>query len=163
MDEKNEVRIDVKESKVKSGVKGEVKNNQGNWVDFMQMVEKIMIEKYGETLVDHAHNPRNYGRMEDANIHVAHSGKGHDTVEIWLKVVNDTIEKISFKLNGCEMTKAATSMVTELAKGKKLADALQITPIQVRDALGRLPENHDHCAYLAVDALHEAIKSAQDL
>lgn len=153
MDEKNEVKNDKN---------NDVKNNQGNWVDFMQMVEKIMIEKYGETLVDHAHNPRNYGRMEDANVHVAHSGKSHDTVEIWLKIVNDTIEKISFKLDGCEMTKAATSMVTELAKGKKLIDAMQITPIQVRDALGRLPENHEHCANLAIDALQEAIKSAQD-
>lgn len=140
------------------------KNNSGNnmeWVDFMQMVEQLMIEKYGAVVVEHAKNPRNRKMIDNANGYASNTGQCGDTIEIWLKVKNDTIEEIAFKSDGCEITQATASMATELAKGNKLTDTLKITPIHLIDALGGLPDDHIHCAYLAINALHEAIKNYQ--
>lgn len=133
-------------------------NSKEDWNDFIKLVEKIMIEKYGIIVMEHANNPRNIQKIEDANGYASNTGQCGDTIRIWLKVINDIIEEIAFNSNGCEVTQASGSMVTELAKGKKLSDALQITPLQLIDALGGLPDDHIHCAYLATNALHEAIK-----
>ncbi|MEL7567772.1 MAG: iron-sulfur cluster assembly scaffold protein [Dehalobacterium sp.] len=129
------------------------------WTDFMELIEKLMIEKYGKTVVDHANNPRNKQMIEDVNGYASNTGQCGDTIEIWLQVASDTIEKIAFKSDGCEITQASGSMVTELAKGKSIPDALKINALQLIDALGGLPDDHIHCAYLATNALHEAIKN----
>jgi len=130
-----------------------------SWNDFMKLVEQIMIEKYGKTVVDHANNPRNMQKIENENGYASNTGQCGDTIEIWLKVANEVIEEIAFKSDGCEITQASGSMVTELAKGKSISDALKINPLQLIDALGGLPDDHIHCAYLATNALHEAIKN----
>ncbi|HHT63189.1 MAG: iron-sulfur cluster assembly scaffold protein [Bacillota bacterium] len=136
-------------------------DNKGNWVDFMKMVEQIMTEKYGVTVMDHIQNPRNLKMIKDANGYASNTGQCGDTIEIWLRIKDYIIEEIAFKSNGCEITRATASMATELVKGKNLADALKITPVQLIDALGGLPEDHIHCAYLAMRAIHEAINNYQ--
>ncbi|MGI6686563.1 MAG: iron-sulfur cluster assembly scaffold protein [Bacillota bacterium] len=134
-------------------------DTNNSWLDFMKMVEQIMTEKYGIIVVDHAKNPRNIARIKDPNGYATYTGECGDAIEVWLKVIDDTIKEISFKFNGCEITKAAVSMATELVKEKKLSEALKINPPCLVEALGGLPDDHIHCASLAMGAVHEAINN----
>lgn len=137
------------------------KSDQEIWNDIVKELEKIMLDKYGKTVIEHANHPKNIGKLIDANSYASLTGECGDTIEMWLKITNGTIDEIAFSTDGCATTKASGSMVTELAKGKKIEDALEISPLQVLEALGGLPEESTHCAFLATNTLHEAIKKFQ--
>jgi nitrogen fixation NifU-like protein len=81
---------------------------------------------------------------------------------MYIKVNEDKIEDIKFKTFGCGAAIATSSMTTELAKGKTLNEALEITRKDVADALDGLPPVKMHCSNLAADALHEAIKNYKE-
>jgi nitrogen fixation NifU-like protein len=136
--------------------------NENGSLSFMEMIEKILLERYGETIVDHVKNPRNNQLIEDANGYTSFEGACEDIMEIWVKVVDDIIEEIAFRSNGCDITQATGSMLTEMVKGKEIPEALKINPLQIDDALGGLPEDHTHCAALARDALHKAIENYKE-
>jgi len=121
-------------------------------------LQKQMWTGYSEAAIDHAQNPRNVGRIHDANGFASVTGPCGDTMEIWLKVQNGTIKRATFRTDGCGTTIAAGSMVTELAKGKTIANALRISQQDVLDALGGLPEDSIHCALLAANTVKEAAK-----
>jgi len=80
---------------------------------------------------------------------------------IYIKVKDNRIADIKFKTFGCGAAVATSSMITELAKGKTLDEAMKITRKDVADSLGGLPTIKMHCSNLAADALHEAIKDYQ--
>jgi len=86
------------------------------------------------------------------------TGPCGDTMEIWLRVSGGIIEQATFWTDGCGTTIAAGSIATELAKGKKVGDALGIAQQDVLDALGGLPDDSVHCALLAASTLKEAVK-----
>jgi nitrogen fixation NifU-like protein len=113
---------------------------------------------YSETVIDHAMNPRNLGPMPDADGFARITGPCGDTMEVWLKVNNNTITVVNFMTDGCGPSIASGSMVTELAKGKNIAKALKISQEDVLKALGGLPKESQHCALLAADTLKAAIK-----
>lgn len=115
---------------------------------------------YTEKVMDHFSNPRNVGELKDANgVGEVGNAKCGDIMRIYLKVdENDIITDVSFKTFGCGAAIATSSMVTELVKGKKLDEALEISNQAVAEALGGLPPAKMHCSNLAADALHEAIK-----
>jgi nitrogen fixation NifU-like protein len=77
---------------------------------------------------------------------------------IYIKVKGNRIEDIKFKTFGCGAAVATSSMVTEIAKGKTLEEAMKITRASVADSLGGLPPVKMHCSNLAADALHAAIE-----
>ncbi|MBT7914035.1 iron-sulfur cluster assembly scaffold protein, partial [Candidatus Bathyarchaeota archaeon] len=85
-----------------------------------------------------------------------------DMMSMYIKVKDDTIENISFKTFGCGAAIATSSMTTELAKGKTLDEAMDITRQDVANALDGLPPVKMHCSNLAADALHEAIKNYKE-
>ena len=109
--------------------------------------------------MDHFKNPRNMGEMADADAigEVGNPTCG-DLMYIYIKVNDDKIDKISFQTFGCGAAIATSSMVTELAMGKTLDEALQITRADVAEALDGLPPVKMHCSNLAADGLHEAIE-----
>ena len=113
---------------------------------------------YAETVLDHAMNPRNVGTIPDADGFAHITGPCGDTTEIWLRVKDGRIREATFWTGGCDTTIAAGSMVTELAKGKSIAQALRITQQDVLNALVGLPEGSAHCTILAANTLREAIK-----
>jgi len=80
-----------------------------------------------------------------------------DVMELYIKVKNDRIEKISFLTMGCAAAIATSSIVTELAKGKTIQEAMKIEKEDITNSLGELPQAKIHCSFLAVDALREAI------
>jgi nitrogen fixation NifU-like protein len=121
-------------------------------------LQKEMWSGYTEVVIDHAQNPRNVGSIPDADGFASVTGPCGDTMEIWLKVQNGAIKQATFWTDGCGTSIAAGSMVTELAKGKNIANALRISQQDVLDALGGLPEDSLHCALLAANTVKEAAK-----
>ena len=77
----------------------------------------------------------------------------------YIKVKNDRLEDVKFKTFGCGAAIAVSSMVSEMAKGKTLDEAMKITNESVAEELGGLPKNKMHCSNLGADALHAAIEN----
>ncbi len=113
---------------------------------------------YSKKVMEHFMNPRNVGTIEDADGYgkVGNPVCG-DLMEIFIKVKDGRIEDIKFRTFGCGAAIATSSMITEMAKGKSLEDAMKITRDDVADALDGLPAQKLHCSNLAADALHAAI------
>ena len=114
---------------------------------------------YSKKVMDHFMNPKNVGIIENSDGYgkVGNPVCG-DLMEIYIKVKNDIITDIKFKTFGCGSAIATSSMVTELAKGKHVDDAIKITRNDVANELDGLPPQKMHCSNLAADALQEAIK-----
>jgi len=114
---------------------------------------------YSEKVMDHFANPRNVGEIKDA------SGVGEvgnpvcgDMMKFYIKVKDNKIEDVKFKTFGCGAAIAVSSMVSEMAMGKTIEEALAITNAAVAKELGGLPPNKMHCSNLGADALHKAIE-----
>lgn len=117
---------------------------------------------YTEKVMEHFTNPRNVGEITDP------SGVGEvgnktcgDIMKIFLKVEDNIIKDIKFKTFGCGAAIATSSMVTEMAKGKTIEEALKITNKAVAEMLDGLPPQKMHCSNLAADALKKAIEDYQ--
>ena len=129
--------------------------------EFNELQELILGDArkvYSETVIDHSMNPRNVGNLEDADGFARVIGPCGDTMEIWLKVKDGTIAQAAFYTDGCGTSIASGSMVTDLVKGKSIAEAQKISQQDVLTALGGLPDESEHCALLASNTLKEAIK-----
>lgn len=122
--------------------------------------------QYSEKTLDHFRNPRNVGMLEGDNVAMGRVGNPvcGDLMEIYLQINKETevIEDIKFKTFGCGSAVATSSMITEIAKGKTIDEALEITRQDVADELDGLPPIKMHCSNLAADALHEAIKNYRE-
>jgi nitrogen fixation NifU-like protein len=113
---------------------------------------------YSEKVLEHFKNPRNVGEIKDADgVGTVGNPVCGDMMTMYIKVKDDHITDIKFKTYGCGAAIATSSMTTELAKGKTVNEALEITRQSVADALEGLPPVKMHCSNLAADALHEAI------
>lgn len=124
----------------------------------LEEIQSAILADYSVTVIDHAQNPRNVGSIPDADGFGSATGECGDTMGIWLKVANDRIKNITFWTDGCGTTIASGSMATEIAKGKTVIEATKIGQQAILDALEGLPEDSKHCAQLAADSLHQAIK-----
>jgi nitrogen fixation NifU-like protein len=114
---------------------------------------------YSEKVLEHFRNPRNMGEIQDADgVGTVGNPVCGDMMTIYIKVKDNRIEDIKFKTFGCGAAVATSSMITELAKGKTLEEALKITRKDVADALSGLPPVKMHCSNLAADALKSAIE-----
>ena len=114
---------------------------------------------YSKKVMEHFRNPKNMGEIKDADgVGTVGNPVCGDIMTIYIKVKDDKIADIKFKTFGCGAAIATSSMITELAKGKTLDEALKITRDDVADELDGLPPIKMHCSNLAADALREAIK-----
>jgi nitrogen fixation NifU-like protein len=109
--------------------------------------------------LDHFQNPRNVGTIKDPDgVGTVGNPVCGDLMEMQIKVKNDIITDIKFRTFGCGSAIATSSMITEMAKGKTIEEALKLTRKDVADELDGLPPIKMHCSNLAADALHAAIK-----
>lgn len=122
-----------------------------------ETIEEDMRRTFSETAIDHAMNPRNMGRLKDADGWARYTGPCGDTMEIWIKVTGGMVEEASFFTDGCGTSIASGSMAAELALGKSMEEALEIGRDDVLRALDGLPEESEHCALLAATTLKLAI------
>ncbi|MDY6892349.1 MAG: iron-sulfur cluster assembly scaffold protein [Chloroflexota bacterium] len=123
-----------------------------------ELQSKVLVG-YSDVVVDHAQNPRNLGSLPNADGFASITGSCGDNMEIWLNVKDGIISEVGFWTDGCGSSIVAGSMATELAKGKSLAVASRISQQDILGALGGLPEESEHCALLASNAVKEAIKN----
>ena len=118
---------------------------------------------YSEKVMDHFENPRNVGKMPDADgIGEVGNAKCGDIMKMYLKIKDDRIEDVKFETFGCGSAIASSSMATELIKGKTIEEALAVTNKQVVDALGGLPAYKLHCSVLAEESIKAAVKNYYD-
>ncbi len=115
---------------------------------------------YSEKVMEHFTNPRNKGKPKsyDAVGKVGNPVCG-DVMFIYIKVKDNMIADIGFETMGCAAAIATSSMVTELAKGKTLEEAMKITREDIAEALEGLPPIKMHCSNLAADGLRKAIEN----
>ncbi|MGO9387005.1 MAG: Fe-S cluster assembly scaffold protein NifU [Methanobacterium sp.] len=113
---------------------------------------------YSEKVMEHFSNPRNVGVIEDADgVGTVGNPVCGDLMTIYIKVKDNIIQDIKFKTFGCGAAIATSSMVTEMAMGKTIEEALKISRNDVADELEGLPPVKMHCSNLAADALKAAI------
>ena len=90
------------------------------------------------------------------------TGDCGDTVEMYLCIRDDHINSVSFETNGCLSTNACANTVAELAEGRKVAEAWEITAEDIVAYLETLPPENTHCAELAVGAFYLALGNYQE-
>ena len=113
---------------------------------------------YSEKVMDHFQHPRNVGKMDDADgVGEVGNAKCGDIMKIYIKVKDDIITDIKFNTFGCGSEIAASSMATEMIKGKPISQALELTNKAVVEALDGLPPAKIHCSVLAEEAVKAAI------
>ncbi len=114
---------------------------------------------YSEKVMDHFTNPRNVGEMADADgVGTEGNPVCGDMMKIFIKVKDDKITEAKFQTFGCGAAIAVSSIVTEMAQGLTLDEALKITKASLAEALDGLPPQKMHCSNLGADALRKAIE-----
>ena len=116
---------------------------------------------YSKKVIEHFTNPHNYGKIKSADgIGKVGNPVCGDIMKVYLKIdqKRNIIEDIKFETLGCAAAIATSSMITDLAKGKTLDEAMKINNKDVAESLEGLPPMKMHCSNLAADALHRAIE-----
>ncbi len=135
-------------------------NDFARWVAALQ---QAIIEQdralFSETVLREARHPRNMTVMLEADGHALLHGPCGDTMEIFLRIHDSQIETAAFMTDGCGPTVACGSMLTRMVQGKSLEEAGALEAAELIIALDGLPPEHIHCATLAVDTLHAAMKN----
>jgi nitrogen fixation protein NifU and related proteins len=122
-----------------------------------------MSEPYSAKVLDHVHNPRNVGSLEDANVVVqAGDPSCGDALVFFIKIEDDIIHDIKFLIKGCGAAIATSSIATELVMGKTLDEVLTLNDQRIATALDGLPEEKMHCSNMAASALHAAVHQYRD-
>jgi len=127
-----------------------------------EMIDLLM-EKIGggfsDKVLEYGNEPRNYGIMEKPDGYGKVKGPCGDTVEIFLRIRSDKIEDISYTTDGCMTSHAAVSAATVMAKGKAVRDCIRINQSSILEHLGGLPKDSEHCALLAANTFHKALRN----
>lgn len=126
-----------------------------------QHLQEAILEGYSQKFRDEFLNPKNIGELEHADSHIRITGPCGDTIEMWLVIEDGKISDIRFMTDGCGATITCASYVTGAAKGKSIEEALRIRQEDVDEYFEGLPDEHKHCAKLAVMTLTAAIEKYQ--
>ena len=120
---------------------------------------------YSEKVMDHFQNPRNVGKMDNADgVGEVGNAKCGDIMRMYIQVDPETqvITDVKFNTFGCGSAIATSSMATEMIKGKTIEEALQLSNTAVAEALDGLPAHQMHCSVLAEEAVRAAVKDYYD-
>jgi nitrogen fixation protein NifU and related proteins len=129
--------------------------------ELLEEIARQEAARFSAKVLEEARNPRNVGAMLQPDAHAALNGACGDRMEVFLRLDGDCIERVTFLTDGCGPTVACGSKLTSMAVGKTLDEAAAIRAADLVAALDGLPEEHVHCASLAVNTLRLAILSHQ--
>ncbi len=124
----------------------------------VQMDMDRQVERhYGREVAEVWKNLKFFNTLEKGDGEGRITGACQDTIEIFIVVSEEKIEDISFWTDGCVATVVCGCVACEMAKGKRLEEAEEISGEDILARFPGMPQDHKHCAYLAASALHEAI------
>ncbi len=130
--------------------------------EFAEKLQEQIFEEtkkaYGEAVFHRWLTPRFMGALPNADGKSKVTGKCGDTMEFYLKISGERVEKALFWTDGCGSSTACGSMAAELAQGKSLEEIADINGELILKKLGGLPKEEQHCAFLAAGALQEALR-----
>jgi nitrogen fixation protein NifU and related proteins len=129
--------------------------------ELLEEIARQEAARFSAKVLQEARHPRNVGAMLQPDGHAALNGACGDRMEVFLRLDGDCIERATFLTDGCGPTVACGSKLTAMAVGKTLDEAAAIRAADLVAALDGLPEEHVHCASLAVNTLRLAILSYQ--
>lgn len=121
------------------------------------MHEHDETEALSREFLDHMRNPRNQGAFDDPSGTAEMTGQCGDSISVTILVEGDRIMGVRAEPRGCAFTVVCASAMSVLARGKALDEALGLDPEDIVTEVGGLPEDHLHCARLALNTLGEAI------
>ena len=124
----------------------------------MGMVREKAMEIYSEALIEHGVNPHNYGSIKNPDGYAKITGPCGDTVEMFLRLQNGTVEETTFNTDGCMFSIAACSVTAEMAEGKTIPGCIGINQSAILGRLEKMPKDHEHCALLAAMTFQKAMK-----
>ena len=130
--------------------------------ELMEEIARREAEHFSAKVLEEARHPRNVGAMLEPDGHAALNGACGDKMEVFLRVKGPHIERATFLTDGCGPTVACGSRLTAMVQGKTLDEAAAIRAADLVAALDGLPEEHVHCASLAVNTLRLAILSHEE-
>ncbi len=114
---------------------------------------------YSPAVLDHFSNPRNVGYLDDPTVAVQYGEPScGDCLLIFLKIEENILREMKYKVLGCAAAIATASMASVMATGRTVEQALELTESEVAEALGGLPPDKMHCSNLAVGALKAALR-----
>lgn len=129
--------------------------------DFLSESQELLVkevrEHYSAQVVDHWLHPRNPRTMDRPDGRAVGTGVCGDEMQIDLRIRGDRVVEASFMTDGCLTSIVTGSMAVELATGKSVTDARAVSPQDILDGLGGLPEESEHCAELASETLQAAV------
>ena len=129
--------------------------------DFVRNLQKQIFEEteqaYGEKAFHRWLNPVYMGTIREPDGYACLTGVCGDTMEIFLKFENHRVKEASFKADGCGSSIVCGSFAAEMSLGKNPDELLEITGEAILEALGHLPDNESHCAFLAAESVQEAL------
>jgi nitrogen fixation NifU-like protein len=127
-----------------------------------QIIEQLR-ERYSPAVIDHWQNPRNFRLIKNPSGYAKVTGSCGDTMEMFIKIKEDSITECAFQTDGCGTSIACGSITSELTKDKLLKHAMaSISSREILEKLGGLPEEDVHCAQLAAETLRSALTDCLD-
>jgi len=126
--------------------------------DLQNRVFEDTRENMGEEVYKRWRNPVYLEKMDDPSSWAALTGSCGDTITIYLRIENDVVSKARFETTGCGSSQVSGEVACEYAKGKTVEQAGMLDGKDVLETLGGLPEENEHCAYLAAETLREAVR-----
>ena len=114
---------------------------------------------FSTKVLHHVMEPTHLGEMERPDGHAVIKGPCGDTDEFFVRIFSSRIREIRFRTAGCFFTIAVCDAVATMAEGRTVREGLRITQEAVIEYLGGLPDDHKHCALLAANTLHKALKA----
>lgn len=126
--------------------------------DIQRFIDEKEERSFSKEVIEEARKPSNMARLEDADGKGVEEGLCGDSMEFYIKVVSGKIARASFFTDGCSPTIACGSRLARYVEGLPIAQALEFKPSSLEKLLGGLPDDHRHCATLAVISLRKAIR-----
>jgi nitrogen fixation NifU-like protein len=132
-----------------------------NFDNFVENLQQEIFEDtrkaYGEAGFQRWRNPLFQGRMKHPDVHAKVTGSCGDTMEIFLKFIENRVKDASYVTDGCGSSMVCGSFAAELALGKDPDELAEITGKTILNKIGRFPKEDEHCAYLAAETLQQAL------
>ncbi len=126
--------------------------------DLQRKIDRDEEETYSKKVISEYRNPTNFGFIENPDATGQIKGPCGDTMRMDLRIKSNMIQDVCFWTDGCGASLACGNMLTSMIKGKNIDEANGISSEKLLEVLDGLPKEHQHCAKLAVDTLHEVIK-----